>query len=65
MIIPKPEAGILDAWTKLRKKISREIYKDRIRSQQEDQCFTTNYKFHVGRSMNAENISFLKWLHHS
>ncbi|XP_054793103.1 NAD(P)H-quinone oxidoreductase subunit K, chloroplastic-like [Prosopis cineraria] len=32
---PKPEA-IIDAITKLRKKISREIYEDRIRSQQEN-----------------------------
>ncbi|MBA0648282.1 hypothetical protein Goklo_016034, partial [Gossypium klotzschianum] len=29
---PKPEA-VIDAITKLRKKISREIYEDRIRSQ--------------------------------
>ncbi|KAF5961107.1 hypothetical protein HYC85_002316 [Camellia sinensis] len=32
---PKPEA-VIDAITKLRKKISREIYEDRIRSQQEN-----------------------------
>ncbi|KAH8479569.1 hypothetical protein H0E87_031575, partial [Populus deltoides] len=30
---PKPEA-VIDAITKLRKKIAREIYKDRIRPQQ-------------------------------
>ncbi|KAM0071212.1 putative NADH:ubiquinone reductase (H(+)-translocating) [Helianthus debilis subsp. tardiflorus] len=41
---PKPEA-IIDAITKLRKKISREIYPDRIMSQRENRCFTTNHKF--------------------
>nr|YP_010545049.1 NADH-plastoquinone oxidoreductase subunit K [Eremophila cuneifolia]UYG23049.1 NADH-plastoquinone oxidoreductase subunit K [Eremophila cuneifolia]UYG23702.1 NADH-plastoquinone oxidoreductase subunit K [Eremophila platycalyx subsp. pardalota] len=51
---PKPEA-VIDAITKLRKKISREIYEDRIRSQQTNRCFTTNHKFHVGRSMNTGN----------
>lgn len=51
---PKPEA-IIDAITKLRKKISREIYEDRIRSQQENRCFTTNHKFHVGRSTHTGN----------
>lgn len=53
---PKPEA-VIDAITKLRKKISREIYEDRIRSQQqqEGRCFTINHKFHVGRSMNTGN----------
>lgn len=53
---PKPEA-VIDAITKLRKKISREIYEDRIRSQQqqESRCFTINHKFHVGRSMNTGN----------
>ncbi|BBN69512.1 NADH dehydrogenase subunit J, partial [Prunus dulcis] len=35
---PKPEA-VIDAITKLRKKISREIYEDRIRSQQENRSF--------------------------
>ena len=43
---PKPEA-VIDAITKLRKKISREIYEDRIRSQWENRCFTTNRNFHV------------------
>ncbi|KAL6491842.1 hypothetical protein OROGR_034028 [Orobanche gracilis] len=51
---PKPEA-VIDAITKLRKKISREIYEDRIRSQQANRCFTTNHKFRVGRSMNNGN----------
>lgn len=46
---PKPEA-IMDAITKLRKKVSREIDEDRIGSQQENRYFTTNHKFHVGRS---------------
>ncbi|KAJ0015135.1 hypothetical protein Pint_20964 [Pistacia integerrima] len=45
---PKPEA-VIDAITKLRKKISREIYEDRIRLQQENRSFTftTNHKFRV------------------
>nr|YP_009461036.1 NADH dehydrogenase subunit K [Lamium album]AUT82339.1 NADH dehydrogenase subunit K [Lamium album]QGX04498.1 NADH dehydrogenase subunit K [Lamium takeshimense] len=51
---PKPEA-VIDAITKLRKKISREIYENRIGSQQANRCFTTNHKFHVGRSMNTGN----------
>nr|UTM09106.1 NADH-plastoquinone oxidoreductase subunit K [Aeonium dodrantale] len=51
---PKPEA-IIDALTKLRKKISREIYEDRIRSQQGNRCFTTNHKFEVGRSTHTGN----------
>nr|YP_010400476.1 NADH-plastoquinone oxidoreductase subunit K [Phedimus odontophyllus]YP_010400561.1 NAD(P)H-quinone oxidoreductase subunit K [Phedimus yangshanicus]UQS79122.1 NADH-plastoquinone oxidoreductase subunit K [Phedimus yangshanicus]UQS79207.1 NAD(P)H-quinone oxidoreductase subunit K [Phedimus odontophyllus] len=49
---PKPEA-IIDALTKLRKKISREIYEDRIRSQQGNRCFITNHKFNVGRSTHT------------
>nr|QHH23082.1 NADH-plastoquinone oxidoreductase subunit K [Rhodiola dumulosa] len=49
---PKPEA-IIDALTKLRKKISREIYEDRIRYQQGNRCFTTNHKFNVGRSTHT------------
>jgi NAD(P)H-quinone oxidoreductase subunit K len=53
---PKPEA-VIDAITKLRKKISREIYEDRIRSQEENRCFTINHKFHVGRSMNIGNYN--------
>nr|YP_010873756.1 NADH-plastoquinone oxidoreductase subunit K [Justicia patentiflora]WGV35062.1 NADH-plastoquinone oxidoreductase subunit K [Justicia patentiflora] len=53
---PKPEA-IIDAITKLRKKIAREIYEDRIRSQQvqANRCFTTNHKFRLGPSMNTGN----------
>jgi len=45
---PKPEA-VIDAITKLRKKIAREIYEDRIRLQQENRSFTftTNHKFRV------------------
>ncbi|KAF4395955.1 hypothetical protein F8388_013124 [Cannabis sativa] len=49
---PKPEA-VIDAITKLRKKISREIYEDRIRSQQENRCFTTSHKFRVKRSTHT------------
>nr|YP_009932763.1 NADH-plastoquinone oxidoreductase subunit K [Solms-laubachia baiogoinensis]QNR92241.1 NADH-plastoquinone oxidoreductase subunit K [Solms-laubachia baiogoinensis] len=51
---PKPEA-VIDAITKLRKKIAREIYKDRIRPQQGNRCFTTNHKFFVVRSTHTEN----------
>ncbi|KAK7310765.1 hypothetical protein RJT34_08478 [Clitoria ternatea] len=41
---PKPES-ILDAITKLRKKISQEIYEDKISSQRENRCFITSHKF--------------------
>ncbi|KAD7116954.1 hypothetical protein E3N88_04222 [Mikania micrantha] len=51
---PKPEA-IIDAITKLRKKISREIYPDRMMSQRENRCFTTNHKFQVGHSIHTGN----------
>ncbi|KAM3281902.1 hypothetical protein P3S67_004060 [Capsicum chacoense] len=51
---PKPEA-VIDAITKLRKKISRELYEDRIRSQRVNRCFTTNHKFHVRRSIHTGN----------
>ncbi|GJV38742.1 NADH dehydrogenase subunit K [Tanacetum coccineum] len=51
---PKPEA-IIDAITKLRKKISREIYPDRILSHRENRCFTTNHKFKVGHSIHTGN----------
>ncbi|KAL5558158.1 hypothetical protein UlMin_034369 [Ulmus minor] len=51
---PKPEA-VIDAITKLRKKISREIYEDQIRSQQENRCFTTIHKFRVGHSIHTGN----------
>nr|YP_010897814.1 NADH-plastoquinone oxidoreductase subunit K [Trivalvaria costata]UWJ90030.1 NADH-plastoquinone oxidoreductase subunit K [Trivalvaria costata] len=53
---PKPEA-VIDAITKLRKKVSREIYEDRTRSQQKNRCFTTNHKFHVGRSIHTGNYN--------
>nr|YP_009529448.1 NADH-plastoquinone oxidoreductase subunit K [Aphananthe aspera]ARC97585.1 NADH-plastoquinone oxidoreductase subunit K [Aphananthe aspera]AXX76642.1 NADH-plastoquinone oxidoreductase subunit K [Aphananthe aspera]QWK47091.1 NADH-plastoquinone oxidoreductase subunit K [Aphananthe aspera] len=53
---PKPEA-VIDAITKLRKKISREIYEDRIRSQQENRCFTTSHKFCVGHSTHTGNYN--------
>nr|YP_010291606.1 NADH-plastoquinone oxidoreductase subunit K [Scleria parvula]ULQ67613.1 NADH-plastoquinone oxidoreductase subunit K [Scleria parvula] len=46
---PKPEA-VIDAITKLRKKISREIVEGRVRSQEVNRCFTTNHKFDVQRS---------------
>nr|YP_010948696.1 NADH dehydrogenase subunit K [Cardiospermum halicacabum]WMV70268.1 NADH dehydrogenase subunit K [Cardiospermum halicacabum] len=53
---PKPEA-VIDAVTKLRKKISREIYEDRIRLQQENGLFlfTTNHKFSFVYSADTEN----------
>ena len=51
---PKPEA-VIDAITKLRKKISREISQDRIRAQQENRCFTTNHQFRLGRSTHTGN----------
>nr|YP_010589806.1 photosystem II G protein [Menkea sphaerocarpa]WAB48633.1 photosystem II G protein [Menkea sphaerocarpa] len=51
---PKPEA-VIDAITKLRKKIAREIYKDRIIPQQGNRCFTTNHKFFVIRSPHTGN----------
>nr|YP_010285704.1 NADH-plastoquinone oxidoreductase subunit K [Sparganium hyperboreum]UKS07542.1 NADH-plastoquinone oxidoreductase subunit K [Sparganium hyperboreum] len=51
---PKPEA-VIDAITKLRKKISREIIEDRTVSQQENRCFTTNHKFDVRRSTHTGN----------
>nr|YP_009891768.1 photosystem II G protein [Moriera spinosa]QKK38140.1 photosystem II G protein [Moriera spinosa] len=51
---PKPEA-VIDAITKLRKKIAREIYKDQIRSQQGNRCFTTNHKFFIVRSPDTRN----------
>ncbi|RDY14683.1 ATP synthase subunit beta, chloroplastic, partial [Mucuna pruriens] len=51
---PKPEA-IIDAITKLRKKISREIYEDQMSSRRENRCFTTNHKFHIGCSTHTGN----------
>ncbi|KAF1876960.1 hypothetical protein Lal_00033885 [Lupinus albus] len=53
---PKSEA-VIDAITKLHKRISREIYEEQIRSQRENKnrCFTTNHKFHVGRSTHTIN----------
>nr|QJS35022.1 NADH-plastoquinone oxidoreductase subunit K [Clintonia udensis] len=51
---PKPEA-VIDAITKLRKKISREISEDRTVSQQENRCFTTNHKFYVRRNLHTGN----------
>nr|YP_010292887.1 NADH-plastoquinone oxidoreductase subunit K [Dapsilanthus disjunctus]ULQ65079.1 NADH-plastoquinone oxidoreductase subunit K [Dapsilanthus disjunctus]ULQ65167.1 NADH-plastoquinone oxidoreductase subunit K [Dapsilanthus disjunctus] len=53
---PKPEA-IIDAITKLRKKVSREIFEDRTLSQQENRCFTTNHKFDVQHSTYTGNYN--------
>src|SRR3954466_7958322 len=53
---PKPEA-VIDAITKLRKKISREIHEDQIGSgsQEANRYFTTNHKFRGGRSIHIGN----------
>ncbi|CAL5196089.1 unnamed protein product [Lathyrus oleraceus] len=51
---PKPEA-VIDAITKLHKKISREIDEDPISYQRENRSFTTNHKFYVGRSTHIDN----------
>nr|AMY96124.1 NADH dehydrogenase subunit K [Geranium phaeum] len=51
---PKPEA-VIDAITKLRKKISREINEDQIRFQQANRYFTTRHKFRVGRNIHIVN----------
>nr|WVK97303.1 NADH-plastoquinone oxidoreductase subunit K [Erodium stephanianum] len=53
---PKPEA-VIDAITKLRKKISREINEDPTwsGSQQANRYFTTNHKFRGGRSIHIGN----------
>nr|YP_009679607.1 NdhK [Trichopus zeylanicus subsp. travancoricus]QDP69922.1 NdhK [Trichopus zeylanicus subsp. travancoricus] len=51
---PKPEA-VIDAITKLRKKISRELPEDRTMSQWENRCFTTNHKFYVRHSTHTGN----------
>nr|QXO02915.1 NADH-plastoquinone oxidoreductase subunit K [Cheirostylis thailandica] len=51
---PKPEA-IIDAIMKLRKKISRKIFEDKILYQQENRCFTTNHKFYLRRSTHTGN----------
>lgn len=60
---PKPEA-VIDAITKLRKKISREIIEDRIRSQEENRCFTTNHQFLVQDSTNIGNYE-QEWINQS
>ncbi|CAN6455229.1 unnamed protein product [Victoria cruziana] len=52
---PLKSEAIIDAITKLRKKVSQEIYEDRMGSQQENRCFTTNHKFHLGHSTRAVN----------
>nr|YP_010045750.1 NADH-plastoquinone oxidoreductase subunit K [Cyperus exaltatus]YP_010045840.1 NADH-plastoquinone oxidoreductase subunit K [Cyperus iria]QPG24625.1 NADH-plastoquinone oxidoreductase subunit K [Cyperus exaltatus]QPG24715.1 NADH-plastoquinone oxidoreductase subunit K [Cyperus iria] len=60
---PKPEA-VIDAITKLRKKISREIFEDRIRSQEENRCFTTNHQFLVQDSTQIGNYE-QEWINQS
>ncbi|CAL5180464.1 unnamed protein product [Lathyrus oleraceus] len=51
---PKPEA-VIDAITKLRKKISREIDEDPISYQRENRSFTTKPQIYVGRSTHTGN----------
>uniref|UniRef100_A0A803LJS0 NADH:ubiquinone oxidoreductase-like 20kDa subunit domain-containing protein n=1 Tax=Chenopodium quinoa TaxID=63459 RepID=A0A803LJS0_CHEQI len=51
---PKPEA-VIDVITKLRKKISRELYEERMKSQTKNRCFTINHNFRVGRSIHTGN----------
>nr|YP_009142054.1 NdhK [Fagopyrum tataricum]AIX89747.1 NdhK [Fagopyrum tataricum]QOZ40305.1 NdhK [Fagopyrum tataricum] len=53
---PKPEA-VIDAITKLRKKISWEIYEDRIQSQRKNRYFTIKHKFRVGRRIHTGNYN--------
>lgn len=60
---PKPEA-VIDAITKLRKKISREIVEDRIRSQEENRCFTTNHQFLIQDSTHIGNYE-QEWINQS
>nr|YP_010940465.1 NADH-plastoquinone oxidoreductase subunit K [Bistorta amplexicaulis]YP_010940720.1 NADH-plastoquinone oxidoreductase subunit K [Bistorta sinomontana]WLS49554.1 NADH-plastoquinone oxidoreductase subunit K [Bistorta amplexicaulis]WLS49979.1 NADH-plastoquinone oxidoreductase subunit K [Bistorta sinomontana] len=49
---PKPEA-VIDAITKLRKKISWGIYEEQIQSQRKNRCFTIKHKFRVGGRINT------------
>nr|YP_010175958.1 NdhK [Oldenlandia diffusa]QSM35052.1 NdhK [Oldenlandia diffusa] len=51
---PNPEA-VIEAITKLRKKISREISEDRIRSHRVNRCFTSTHKFHIRRNIRIGN----------
>ncbi|KAL5067387.1 hypothetical protein RYX36_018274 [Vicia faba] len=53
---PKSEV-VIDAITKLHKKISREIYEDQFSYQRENRCFTTNHKFYVGRDTHTGNYN--------
>ncbi|KAG5580183.1 hypothetical protein H5410_050810 [Solanum commersonii] len=52
---PPKSKAVIDVITKLHKKISRELYEDRIRSQRANRYFTTNHKFHVRCSIHTGN----------
>nr|YP_010953817.1 NADH-plastoquinone oxidoreductase subunit K [Terniopsis sessilis]WMV00673.1 NADH-plastoquinone oxidoreductase subunit K [Terniopsis sessilis] len=52
---PKPEA-VIDAITKLRKKISREILEDRMRSQKGKRCFITTHKLNIEWTTTTGNF---------
>ncbi|KAL4194883.1 hypothetical protein AMTRI_Chr05g70670 [Amborella trichopoda] len=52
---PTKLEAIIDVVTKLCKKVSQEVYEDKITSQQEDRCFTTKHKFRFGHSIHTEN----------
>nr|AEQ37117.1 NADH dehydrogenase subunit K [Ginkgo biloba] len=60
---PKPEV-IIDAITKLREKIAREIYEDRTEPQQVKRYFARNHRFCVGHSIHTGNYD-QKLLHQS
>nr|YP_008965034.1 NADH dehydrogenase subunit K [Agathis dammara]BAO19718.1 NADH dehydrogenase subunit K [Agathis dammara]BCK51991.1 NADH-plastoquinone oxidoreductase subunit K [Agathis dammara] len=50
---PKPEA-IIDAIIKLREKVARELYEDRVEPKQVKRYFTRKHRLHVGPSIHTE-----------